>query len=140
VLADRDREVARSVRAGRSGCLGGGGEARPVGAGGAAGARARGGYERAGRGARAAAAGRARRSGGFRFEELEVIRQHAGLSIARFCSLAQIPRPTWYRQRERSLGGGPAKGPWPRPARARVDAVVHAYALKYPAWGHRKIW
>lgn len=24
--------------------------------------------------------------------------------------------------------------------RDRVRAVVHAYALRYPAWGHRKIW
>jgi len=69
-----------------------------------------------------------------------VIRQRAGLSVARFCALAGIARPTWYRQRARALGGAPAKGPWPRPARDRVAAVVHAYALRYPAWGHRKIW
>jgi putative transposase len=69
-----------------------------------------------------------------------VIRQHAGLSVERFCSLAGIPRPTWYRQRRRALGGQPAKGPWPRPVRAKVEVVVHAYALRYPAWGHRKIW
>jgi transposase InsO family protein len=69
-----------------------------------------------------------------------VIRRQAGLSVERFCSLAGIARPTWYRQRQRALGGAPAKGPWPRPARDRVAAVVHAYALKYPAWGHRKIW
>lgn len=64
-----------------------------------------------------------------------MIRQHAGLSVARFCVVAQIPRPTWYRQRERALKGRPAKGPWPQPARERVAAVVHAYALRYPAWG-----
>lgn len=69
-----------------------------------------------------------------------MIRQRAGLSVARFCALAGIARPTWYRQRARALGGAPAKGPWPRPARDRVAAVVHAYALRYPAWGHRKIW
>jgi putative transposase len=69
-----------------------------------------------------------------------VIRRQAGLSVERFCSLAGIPRPTWYRQRQRALAGAPAKGPWPRPARDRVAAVVHAYALRYPAWGHRKIW
>lgn len=38
------------------------------------------------------------RDGAVRFEELEVIRQHAGLSVERFCSLAGIPRPSWYRQ------------------------------------------
>jgi putative transposase len=69
-----------------------------------------------------------------------MIRQQAGLSVERFCELAGVPRPTWYRQRARALGGRPAKGPWPRPARDRVTAVVHAYALRYPAWGHRKIW
>jgi putative transposase len=69
---------------------------------------------------------------------LGVIRQHAGLGVERFCSLAGIPRPTWYRQRERALGGRPVKGPWPRPVRAKVEVVVHAYALRYP--GDRKIW
>jgi putative transposase len=69
-----------------------------------------------------------------------VIRQQAGLSVARFCEIAEIPRPTWYRQRDRALGGRPAKGPWPRPVTDRVVAVVHSYALRYPAWGHRKIW
>ena len=68
-----------------------------------------------------------------------MIRQQAGLSVARFCALAGIARPTWYRQRRRAPGA-PAKGPWPRPVSDRVAAVVHAYALRYPAWGHRKIW
>jgi putative transposase len=69
-----------------------------------------------------------------------MIRQAAGLSVRRFRELAGIPESTWYRQRERALGGRPAKGPWPRPVSDRVAAVVHAYALRYPAWGHRKIW
>ncbi len=69
-----------------------------------------------------------------------MIRQQAGVSVERFCALAGIPRPTWYRQRQRALGGAQAKGPWPKPVSDRVIAVVHAYALKYPAWGHRKIW
>ncbi|MCA1679783.1 MAG: integrase core domain-containing protein [Actinobacteria bacterium] len=69
-----------------------------------------------------------------------MIRQEAGLSVERFCAIARIPRPTWYRQRERALGGRAAKGPWPRPVADRLVAVVHAYALRYPAWGHRKIW
>jgi putative transposase len=71
---------------------------------------------------------------------LEVIRRQAGLDVRRFCALAGIPTSTWYRQRKRALGDRPAKGPWPRPVTDRVVAVVHAYALKYPAWGHRKIW
>ena len=69
-----------------------------------------------------------------------MIRLAAGLDVRRFCALADIPTTTWYRQRSRALGGRPPKGPWPRPVRDRVAAVVHAYALKYPAWGHRKIW
>lgn len=90
-------------------------------------------------GARGAAAAQAR-GRGFRFEELEVIGLQAGLDVRRFCALAGIPTTTWYRQRQRALGGAVAKGPWPRPVSDRVVAVVHAYALKYPAWGHRKIW
>ena len=69
-----------------------------------------------------------------------MIRLAAGLGVRRFCALAGIPTSTWYRQRQRALGGAVAKGPWPRPVADRVVAVVHAYALKYPAWGHRKIW
>jgi putative transposase len=69
-----------------------------------------------------------------------VIRRQAGLSVARFRALAGIPESTWYRQRARALGGRPAKGPWPRPVSDRVIAAVHHYAIRYPAWGHRKIW
>ncbi len=69
-----------------------------------------------------------------------MIRVEAGLSVERFCAVAGIARPTWYRWRERALGGQPVKGPWPQPTRDRVSAVVLAYALRYPAWGHRKIW
>ena len=69
-----------------------------------------------------------------------MIRLEAGLEVRRFCALAGIATTTWYRQRQRALGGAVAKGPWPRPVSDRVVAVVHAYALKYPAWGHRKIW
>lgn len=70
-----------------------------------------------------------------------MIRVEAGLSVARFCAVAGVPRPTWYRMRERALGAErPPKGPWPSPKRREVEAVVHWLALRYPAWGHRKIW
>ena len=69
-----------------------------------------------------------------------MIRRRAGLDVRRFCALAGIATTTWYRRRQRALGGRAQKGPWPRPVRDRVAAVVHAYALRYPAWGHRKIW
>jgi putative transposase len=69
-----------------------------------------------------------------------VIRAQAGLSVARFCQIAEIPLSTWYRHRARHEHGQPVKGPWPRPVSDRVAVVVHALALQYPAWGHRKIW
>jgi hypothetical protein len=49
----------------------------------------------------------------------------------RFCAVTDIRRATWYRWRERARGGYPAN-PWPRPARARVEVVVVAHALRYP--------
>ena len=68
------------------------------------------------------------------------MRKQVGLSVARFCELAEVPASTWYRHRARHRHGVAAKGPWPRPVSDRVVAVVHALALQYPAWGHRKIW
>jgi putative transposase len=68
------------------------------------------------------------------------MREQAGLPVTRFCELAGVPTSTWYRHRERHQRGAAVKGPWPRPVSERVVAVVHALALKYPAWGHRKIW
>lgn len=59
--------------------------------------------------------------------------------MTRLCGRAGIAPSTWYRRRARVLGGRSAKGPWPRPVADRVAAVVHAYALRYPARGHRKI-
>ena len=72
--------------------------------------------------------------------QLEVMREQAGLPVARFCELAGVATSTWYRHRARHRHGAPAKGRWPRPVSDHVVAVVHALALQYPAWGHRKIW
>jgi len=70
-----------------------------------------------------------------------MIRVEAGLSMVRFCELAGIPQSTWYRRRARALSAEQsAKGPWPAPKRRELEAVVHFLALRYPAWGHRKIW
>ncbi len=70
-----------------------------------------------------------------------MIRQDAGLSVARFCALAGIPQSSWYRRRARVRRGDQAlKGPWPAPKRRELEAVVHWLALRYPAWGYRKIW
>ena len=70
-----------------------------------------------------------------------MIRLEAGLTVVRFCELAGIPQSTWYGHRARALSGDrPVKGPWPAPKRRELEAVVHFLALRYPAWGHRKIW
>ncbi len=70
-----------------------------------------------------------------------MIRQQAGLTVVRFRELAGIPESTWYRWHKRAIGTErPRKGPWPQPKRREVEAVVHWLALRYPAWGHRKIW
>ena len=70
-----------------------------------------------------------------------MIRQDAGLSVARFCALAGIPQSSWYRRRARVRSGQEQiKGPWPAPKRRELEAVVHWLALRYPAWGYRKIW
>jgi len=42
-----------------------------------------------------------------------------------------------WQQRERQ--GRPVKGPWPSPARDRVELAAIAYADRFPAWGHRKL-
>ncbi|HUL48133.1 MAG TPA: integrase core domain-containing protein [Steroidobacteraceae bacterium] len=69
-----------------------------------------------------------------------MIRQDAGLSVVRFCELAGIPESSWYRRRARVRGRQAGKGPWPAPKRREMEAVVHWLALRYPAWGYRKIW
>ena len=68
------------------------------------------------------------------------MRQAAGLSITRFCSLAGIHRSTWHRWAARERGGRPVRGPWPRPVRERISEPARELALRWPAWGHRKIW
>ena len=42
-----------------------------------------------------------------------------------------------WQQRERQ--GRPVKGPWPSPARDRVEPAAIADADRFPAWGHRKL-
>jgi len=70
-----------------------------------------------------------------------MIRSEAGLTVVRFCELTGVSQSTWYRRRARWLSAvEPVKGPWPALKRREVEAVVHFLALRYPAWGHRKIW
>jgi putative transposase len=68
------------------------------------------------------------------------MRRTAGVSITRFCALAGIHRSTWHRWAVRARDGRPARGPWPRPVRGRIEGPARDMALAWPAWGHRKIW
>jgi putative transposase len=68
------------------------------------------------------------------------MRLQAGLSIGRFCALAGIHRSTWHRWAARERAGEPQRGPWPRPVRDRISESATELALRWPAWGHRKIW
>ncbi len=67
------------------------------------------------------------------------MRQQAGLTVSRFCELAGIPRPTWYRRARRATGELPARWPWPAPVRDQIEQPAAQLALEWPAWGHRKI-
>jgi putative transposase len=67
------------------------------------------------------------------------MRAQAGLSVRRFCALADIPRASSYRRRD-AAGPGAGKRSWPAPVRDRVEQPAAQLALEWPAWGHRKIW
>ena len=68
------------------------------------------------------------------------MRRRADLSVSRFCELAGIHRSTWHRWAARERDGRPQRGPWPRPVRERIEGPARDMALRWPAWGHRKIW
>lgn len=73
------------------------------------------------------------------YEALEVIRLDAQMPTARFVRLIGVPKRSYRRWQRRQRQGRPLKGPWPAPARDRVEPVAIAYADRFPAWGHRKI-
>src|SRR5829696_3906820 len=102
----------------------------------------RGAHQRPRRGPRGAARV-AQRGGGLPdFEDLEVIRAQAGLSVVRFCELLGMPRVTWYRWRAAVAGGAArlGKGPWPAPVVDLIEPVAAKHAEQWAAWGHRKVW
>jgi putative transposase len=68
-----------------------------------------------------------------------VIRLEEGMATSRFAELVGIPERTYRRWQSRQLHGRPVRGPWPAPARDRVEPVAIAYADRFPAWGHRKL-
>jgi putative transposase len=56
------------------------------------------------------------------------------------CELAGIHRLTWYRWAARARDGRFDRGSWPAAVRERIDKPAREMALRYRAWGHRKIW
>jgi transposase InsO family protein len=68
-----------------------------------------------------------------------VIRIEAAMPTSRFARLIGVPERSYRRWQQRQRDGRPPRGPWPAPARDRVEPVAIAYADRFPAWGHRKI-
>lgn len=73
------------------------------------------------------------------YEELEQIRAHFSLSVARFCRICSIPRSTWYSWRAAHLEGRKLTRR-PAPVVDAIEELAAAHAYTYGAWGHRKIW
>jgi len=69
-----------------------------------------------------------------------VIREDAGMSVARFVALLGMPRATWYRWRAAVGADRPAKGPWPAPVVEAIEPLAAKHAEAFDAWGYRKIW
>jgi transposase InsO family protein len=61
------------------------------------------------------------------------------MPTSRFTRLIGVPERSYRRWQQRERQGRPAKGPWPAPARDRVEPAAIAYADRFPAWGHRKV-
>ena len=62
-----------------------------------------------------------------------MIRLDAGMPTARFVRLVWVPERSYRRWQQRQRQGWPLKGPWPAPARDRVEPVAIAYADRFPA-------
>lgn len=61
------------------------------------------------------------------------------MPTSRFTRLIGVPERSYRRWQQRQRDGRPVKGPWPAPARDRVEPAAIAYADRFPAWGHRKL-
>lgn len=68
-----------------------------------------------------------------------MIRLEEGMPTARFARLIGVPERSYRRWQQRERQGRPVKGPWPAPARDRLEPVAVDYADRFPAWGHRKL-
>ena len=61
------------------------------------------------------------------------------MPTSRFVQLIGVPERSYRRWQQRQQAGRPATGPWPAPARDRVEPLAIVQADRWPAWGHRKI-
>ena len=68
-----------------------------------------------------------------------MIRTESGMPTSRFVQLIGVPERSYRRWQHRQRRGRPARGPWPAPARDRIEPDAVVYADRWPAWGHRKI-
>ncbi len=68
-----------------------------------------------------------------------MIRLEERMPTSRFTRLLGVPERSYRRWQQRQREGRPAKGPWPAPARDRVEPAAIEYADRFPAWGHRKV-
>ena len=68
-----------------------------------------------------------------------MIRLEAAMPTTRFVKLVGVPERSYRRWQQRERQGRPVKGPWPAPARDRVEPAAIEYADRFPAWGHRKV-
>lgn len=73
------------------------------------------------------------------YEDLELIRAEGGVPVRRFLERLGIPRSTWYHWREAHLRGMPPRR-WPAPVVDAIEEAAAEQALRWSAWGHRKIW
>ena len=61
------------------------------------------------------------------------------MPVRRFLERLGIPRSTWYHWREAHLRGRPLRR-WPAPVVDAIEQTAADTALRWSAWGHRKIW
>jgi transposase InsO family protein len=73
------------------------------------------------------------------YADLELIRAEGGVPVRRFLERLGIPRSTWYHWREAHLRGRPLRR-WPAPVVDAIEEAAADTALRWSAWGHRKIW
>jgi hypothetical protein len=69
------------------------------------------------------------------FEDLEVIRQDAGMPTARFCTLIGIPGRKYARWQAVARAGATVKSLWPAPVVDAAEPVVARYTAGWPGWG-----